>query len=109
MPVTEAGEGHLYNGAVEALTTLTGAALSFALGYARLNWALVGEPALFVTSAVGGAVLVLMAGTEDIWVAYAGYAIFRALYQMMITVARLSCMCTIGALLVFTNSCFPQL
>ena len=88
MPVTEAGEGHLYNGAVEALTTLTGAALSFALGYARLNWALVGEPALFVTSAVGGAVLILMAGTEDIWVAYAGYAIFRALYQMMITVAR---------------------
>ena len=109
MPVTEAGEGHLYNGAVEALTTLTGAALSFALGYARLNWALVGEPALFVTSAVGGAVLVLMAGTEDIWVAYAGYALFRALYQMMITVARLSCMCTIDALLVFTNSCFPQL
>ena len=94
MPVTEAGEGHLYNGAVEALTTLTGAALSFALGYARLNWALVGEPALFVTSAVGGAVLVLMAGTEDIWVAYAGYAIFRALYQMMITVARLSDFCT---------------
>ena len=103
MPVTEAGEGHLYNGAVEALTTLTGAALSFALGYARLNWALVGEPALFVTSAVGGAVLVLMAGTEDIWVAYAGYAIFRALYQMMITVARLSCMCTTIDVLAITN------
>ena len=44
---------------------------------------------MFLTSAFGGLVLVLMAGTEDIWVAYAGYAVFRALYQMMITVARL--------------------
>ena len=50
---------------------------------------LIGEPAMFLTSAFGGLVLVLMAGTEDIWVAYAGYAVFRALYQMMITVARL--------------------
>ena len=86
MPVTN--NSHLYNGAVEALTTLTGASLSFALGYARLNWALIGEPAMFLSSAVGGTVLVLMAGTEDIWVAYAGDAVFRALYQMMITVAR---------------------
>ena len=39
MPVTAAGAGgHLYNGAVEAFTTLTGASLSFALGYAHLNW-----------------------------------------------------------------------
>ena len=96
MPVTAAaaagavaGGSHLYNGAVEAFTTLTGASLSFALGYARLNWALIGEPAMFLSSAVGGLVLVLVAGTDDIWVAYAGYAIFRAVYQMMITVARL--------------------
>ena len=54
---------------------------------------LIGEPAMFLTSAFGGLVLVLMAGTEDIWVAYAGYAVFRALYQMMITVARLFTNC----------------
>ena len=87
MPVT--GGSHLYNGVVEALTTLGGASLSFALGYVHLNWKLIGEPVMFLTSAVGGLVLVVMAKTESIWVAYAGYVVFRAFYQMMITVARL--------------------
>ena len=33
-------------------------------------------------------VLYTMAESESIWTAYVGYLIFRALYQMMITVAR---------------------
>ena len=33
-------------------------------------------------------VLYLMARASSIWTAYVGYLVFRALYQMMITVAR---------------------
>ena len=68
---------------------LAGAVLSFALGYAHFNWRLLGEPVLCLLSFLVGVTLVLMARTEQIWVAYAGYFGFRALYQMMITVTRL--------------------
>ena len=82
------GSSHIYNGAVEAATTLTGAVLSFLLGYAHFNWRLLGEPVLCLLSLCVGVTLVAMAQTPDIWVAYAGYYGFRALYQMMITVTR---------------------
>ena len=35
-----------------------------------------------------GIVLYLMAEASNIWVAYVGYLLFRAFFQMMITVAR---------------------
>ncbi len=54
----------------------------------RANWSLLGEPVLFVLSASAGAVLAAMASTSHIVVAYGGYVAFRALYQMLITVAR---------------------
>jgi hypothetical protein len=43
---------------------------------------------MFLTSAIGGVVLIAMAKADQIWIAYAGYMGFRATYQMMITVAR---------------------
>ena len=70
------------------LYLLAGAILSFAFGYIYLNWSLVGEPVLFVLSLLDGCLLIVMALTNEIWVAYAGYWAYRALYQMMITVAR---------------------
>eukprot|EP00095_Tigriopus_kingsejongensis_P007313 maker-scaffold431_size173393-snap-gene-0.28 protein:Tk07313 transcript:maker-scaffold431_size173393-snap-gene-0.28-mRNA-1 annotation:"hypothetical protein DAPPUDRAFT_59074" len=84
-PVQETA--HIYNGAVEAVTTLAGAFLAFILGYVKLNWALVGEPVLFFLSVADGVILVVMANASDIWVAYVGYFLFRACYQMLITVA----------------------
>lgn len=81
------GTDHIYNGAVEALTTLAGATLAFALGFVRLNWVLVGEPVLFVLSVLDGLLLLTIAVTDKIWVAYIGYFFFRACYQMLITVA----------------------
>ena len=35
-----------------------------------------------------GLVLYLMGEAKGLWTAYIGYLVFRALYQMMITVAR---------------------
>ena len=84
-PEAEAGE--LYNGAVEALTTLLGAALALLLGFIRLNWTLIGDLTLAAISFLDCVVLYLMGTIDSIWVGYAGYLVFRALYQMMITVA----------------------
>jgi thiamine transporter 2/3 len=58
------------------------------LGYAHFNWSLIGEPVLGVISILDGLILVGMALTDNIWMAYLGYWAFRALYQMLITVAR---------------------
>ena len=83
----DAKAGELYNGAVEALTTLLGAALALLLGFTKFNWTIIGDLTLAVISFLDGVVLYLMGTIDTIWVGYAGYLIFRALYQMMITVA----------------------
>jgi len=76
-----------FNGAVEAATTLTGAFLAFIMGFMHFNWSLIGENTIAVISIFDGLVLYLMAEADNIWVAYVGYLLFRALFQMMITVA----------------------
>ena len=65
-----------------------GAVLAFLFGFVKLDWSLFGEPVLFLASAGSGAVLIAMGGADDIAVAYGGYLAFRAMYQMLITVAR---------------------
>jgi thiamine transporter 2/3 len=90
-----AHEGDLYNGAVEAASTLAGAILAFAFAYVKLNWALVGEPLLVVISVVDGIVLIAMGWADNIWLAYVGYLLYRSLFQMLITVARHAKLCEI--------------
>ena len=70
------------------LCIVTGAMLTFAFGYIHLNWSLIGDLVLSMISLLNGLVLIIMASTNDIWAAYVGYWAYRALYQMMITVAR---------------------
>jgi len=67
---------------------LVGAVLTFVLGYAHFNWSLIGEFVLSLISVFDGIILIGMATTDDIWMAYLGYWAFRILYQMLITVAR---------------------
>jgi hypothetical protein len=45
---------------------------------------------LSLISILDGLILIGMANTQDIWMAYLGYWAFRTLYQMLITVARLN-------------------
>ena len=77
-----------WNGAVEATSTLLGAALAFAFAFIKLNWALVGEILLVFISILDGIILISMGVFDSIWVAYVGYLLFRPLFQMLITVAR---------------------
>lgn len=65
----------------------SGALLSYTFGCVRLDWSLIGEPLLILISVFNGAVLIGMAHSRSIWIAYAGYWGYRALYQMLITVA----------------------
>lgn len=85
--------------------------MSIIFGYLHFNWSLVGEPVLSLLSFIHGLILVrqcnffflsvnyppfmivlclqiFMALTDNIWTAYVGYWAFRALFQMLITVAR---------------------
>ncbi|KAL7643529.1 UNVERIFIED_CONTAM: hypothetical protein RMT77_005511 [Armadillidium vulgare] len=78
---------NLYNGAVEAVSTLLGALTAFGIGYLHLNWALVGELTLAAISLFDGVLLVIMGFTSEIWVGYVNYIVFRVSYQILITVA----------------------
>ena len=86
--INDSNPNELFNGGVEAATTLVGAGLAFILGFTKFNWSLLGEGTLAIISILDAAVLYLMANTTDIWTAYIMYLVFRSLYQMMITVAR---------------------
>ncbi|CAL8269416.1 unnamed protein product [Arctogadus glacialis] len=75
-----------YNGAVDALATLSGSAASLAVGHISLDWALWGEVFLGGFTALISGALFLMNLTDSIWVSYVCYALFKALYMQLITV-----------------------
>ncbi|KAF0295654.1 Thiamine transporter 2 [Amphibalanus amphitrite] len=79
-------EGALYNGLVEASNTLLGALAVSTIGHLRLNWEFLGEPVLAVFSCIAGSLLLTMALTSYIGVAYVTYVFFRIIYQMLITI-----------------------
>ncbi|KAL6478535.1 hypothetical protein MHYP_G00119680 [Metynnis hypsauchen] len=77
----------VYNGGVEAVCTLVGAAAAFSVGYMRVRWEVWGEFSLGVFSAVGAASVFFISLTTNIWISYSGYAIFKASYMFLITIA----------------------
>ncbi|XP_041662128.1 solute carrier family 19 member 3b [Cheilinus undulatus] len=76
----------IYNGGVEAVCSLVGAAAAFSVGYIKVSWAVWGELALGLFSAVGTCAVFLMALTRSIWLCYAGYVIFKSCYMLLITI-----------------------
>ncbi|CAG0889230.1 unnamed protein product [Darwinula stevensoni] len=81
-----ATQGQIYNGGVEAASTLSAAAIAFAVGYVTLNWGLIGDLVLGIVSLLEATMLGLMSQTQNIWVAYIGYVVVRMSYQVMITI-----------------------
>lgn len=77
----------LYNGIVEAASTLLSSLAAFAVGYFRLNWSLFGESTMALISLLDALLLFFMGITQSIWVGYINYVLFRASYQVMITIA----------------------
>lgn len=76
----------IYNGGVEATCSLVGAAAAFCVGHIKVSWAVWGELALGLFSAVGTGAVFLMALTSSIWACYVGYAIFKSCYMLLITI-----------------------
>ncbi|XP_076131531.1 thiamine transporter 2-like [Alosa pseudoharengus] len=76
----------VYNGGVDAVATLSGAAASVAVGHTTLNWSLWGELALGVFSTLSAGSVYLMDLTSNIWICYACYIIFKSIYMQLITI-----------------------
>uniref|UniRef100_A0A3Q2Q746 Solute carrier family 19 member 3 n=1 Tax=Fundulus heteroclitus TaxID=8078 RepID=A0A3Q2Q746_FUNHE len=80
----------IYNGGVEATSNLgvsPGAATAYGIGFTDVRWEQWGELCLGGFSGLGAASLFLMTFTENIWVCYSTYAIFKCLYMLLITIA----------------------
>uniref|UniRef100_A0A8C7N821 Solute carrier family 19 member 3a n=1 Tax=Oncorhynchus kisutch TaxID=8019 RepID=A0A8C7N821_ONCKI len=72
-----------YNGGVEAVATLSGAAASIAVGHVSLDWSVWGELVLGVFTAMTAGVLYLMDLTNSIWICY---GLFKTIYMELITI-----------------------
>ncbi|XP_033209623.1 thiamine transporter 1 isoform X2 [Belonocnema kinseyi] len=80
---------NIYNGAVEALYTIIGAAAVFGVGALRVNWPLLGEITLSIFSFIEGILLFVSFESHNIWILYAVYIAFGVIYHTVITVASI--------------------
>ncbi|KAG9349452.1 hypothetical protein JZ751_027895 [Albula glossodonta] len=84
-PVSE--NQRVYNGAVEAASTLLGAITSFAAGFVKIRWNLWSELVIGIDTALQAGLLLLMGTTDNIWVCYVAYSFFRGFYQFLVPIA----------------------
>ncbi|TTH99997.1 Thiamine transporter 2 [Bagarius yarrelli] len=77
----------LYNGGVEAVSNLFGAASAYSVGFSQVYWSRWGELAISSLSAFSSAALFIMVYISNIWVCYGGYIVFKSLYMLLITIA----------------------
>jgi thiamine transporter 2/3 len=76
-----------YNGAVEAILTLSGFLVALLAGYLRFNWEVKGEVTLGIFSLIQGLLIVVISQTEYIFLCYAFYIVYGILYHFMVTIA----------------------
>ncbi|XP_039612292.1 reduced folate transporter [Polypterus senegalus] len=77
----------VYNGGVDAASTLLGAITSFAAGYVKIRWFLWSELVIAIITTVQAGLLLLMNTTSNIWVCYIAYVLFRGFYQFLVPIA----------------------
>uniref|UniRef100_A0A8C2TNG1 Solute carrier family 19 member 1 n=1 Tax=Coturnix japonica TaxID=93934 RepID=A0A8C2TNG1_COTJA len=77
----------VYNGGVDAASTLLGAIASFAAGYLKIRWALWSALVIGVVTAIQAGLLLLMNTTGNIWLCYMAYVLFRGSYQFLVPIA----------------------
>ncbi|KAG8450477.1 hypothetical protein GDO86_002945 [Hymenochirus boettgeri] len=78
---------HVYNGSVEAVSTLLGAIAVFAVGYMKISWSTWGELLLALFSVIIAIAVYVMDITGNIWICYMSYVFFRSMYMILITIA----------------------
>ena len=62
---------------IDCFTTLGTKPVFCPTRYLHFNWKIIGEPVLCAVAFLDGAILIAMAVTDEIWVAYAGYLAYR--------------------------------
>ncbi|ETE68577.1 Thiamine transporter 1, partial [Ophiophagus hannah] len=77
----------IYNGAVEAVSTLLGAVAVVAVGHIKISFLTWGEIVLAMFSLFIAAAVYIMDTIHNIWVCYASYIAFRIVYMLLITIA----------------------
>ncbi|XP_067134716.1 thiamine transporter 1 [Centruroides vittatus] len=77
---------HIYNGAVEATSTILGAIAVYLVSFCSLNWFLFGNAILGLVTIIDAIFLIFMSWTENIWTCYVGYMFVRISYQALITI-----------------------
>uniref|UniRef100_A0A8C9N1W4 Solute carrier family 19 member 1 n=1 Tax=Serinus canaria TaxID=9135 RepID=A0A8C9N1W4_SERCA len=77
----------VYNGGVDAASTLLGAVASFGAGYVKIRWKLWSELVIGVVTAFQAGLLLLMNSTTNIWLCYAAYILFRGSHQFLVPIA----------------------
>ncbi|XP_006271340.1 reduced folate transporter [Alligator mississippiensis] len=77
----------VYNGGVDAASTLLGAIASFAAGFVKIRWKLWSELVIGTVTAVQAGLLLLMTSTSNIWLCYVAYVLFRGSYQFLVPLA----------------------
>lgn len=77
----------VYNGGVDAASTLLGAIASFAAGYLKIRWALWSALVIGVVTAIQAGLLLFMNTTGNIWLCYTAYVLFRGSYQFLVPIA----------------------
>ncbi|XP_049632619.1 thiamine transporter 1 [Suncus etruscus] len=85
--VMSSRQAPIYNGGVEAVSTMLGAVAVFTVGYIKISWSTWGEVALALFSLLIAAAVYIMDMTSSIWVCYASYVVFRVIYMLLITIA----------------------
>ncbi|XP_063306220.1 thiamine transporter 1 [Pelobates fuscus] len=85
--VAPSSHSDIYNGVVEAVSTLLGAVAVFVVGYIKMSWSTWGELLLALFSLIIAVNVYLMESIGSIWVCYVCYILFRGIYMLLITIA----------------------
>ncbi|KAM4795712.1 thiamine transporter 1 [Rhinophrynus dorsalis] len=85
--VAPSSHSDIYNGSVEAVSTLLGAVAVFAVGYIKTSWSTWGELLLALFSLIIAVTIYIMDTIRNIWVCYVSYVLFRSIYMLLITIA----------------------
>ncbi|XP_016075972.1 PREDICTED: folate transporter 1 isoform X3 [Miniopterus natalensis] len=77
----------VYNGGVDAASTLLGAFTSFAAGFVKIHWALWAKLVIGGVTAMQAGLVFLMYKTSSIWLCYVAFVLFRGLHQFLVPIA----------------------
>ena len=80
-----------YNGVVEALATLCGAASAGVVTLLKVNWSVWGELVIGGLSLLDSAVLFFASTATALWQVYLSHILYRSTYAFLITIARYGC------------------